>query len=263
MFVNYNLKNIKNNNISLENYIEDDLMKVIKGFEDESYDISKWKLFEIASENTDRIYGFKNEYDELLYIKVNVNEVIPSYFKNHGIDGYSLFKANTVKQAISLYDRYYVPKKELLQQMGSYRFINKKVNLEEIMTDIDIEGIVNMDISELNPSEVEEISLLDYDDLPSLQENYMDIKLTIDRFIAENLNLSKYTITEKPTESCYVIRGKDDINSKETGEYVGVDMNIQDGIAVPYYIDNYTNSPYNMFKANTITEAFEKNRDRR
>lgn len=144
--------------------------------------------------------------------------------------------------------------KKLLQQMLSYQFINKGISLHEILNDIDLDGIVLMDISEIEPKDVEDSRywyLWDYEDLPLLINNFMNLKLIIDRFIKEKLNLSEFFITEQPLYDSYVIQ--------RTENEEGIEMIIQDGIAEPYYVDNHTELPYNNFKANTIIEAFEKN----
>jgi|SRR5699024_4557978 len=143
--------------------------------------------------------------------------------------------------------------KTLLEQVLSYRFINNGVSLHEILKDIDLDSIVLMDISEIEPKDIEDSDywhLWDYEDLPLLINNFMNLKLVIDRFIKEKLNLSEFFITEQPLYDSYVIQG--------TEHEEGIEMIIQDGVAEPYYVDNHTDLPYNNFKANTIIEAFEK-----
>lgn len=152
--------------------------------------------------------------------------------------------------------------KKLLQQMLSYQFINKGISLHEILNDIDLDGIIHINISEIKAEDVEDSGywhLWDYEDLPYLINRYKDLKLTIDRFIKEGLDLSEFTITEQPAHNCFAVQWKVENQRKKKGEGVGIDLNIEKGVAVPYYIDNHTDLPYNMFKANSIIEAFEKN----
>lgn len=141
-----------------------------------------------------------------------------------------------------------------LQQMLSYQFINKNITLYDILKDINIDGIVSINLNEIEPQDVENSDfwhLWDYDDLPDLMSFYMNLKIMIDRFIEEGLDLTEYTIIEKPAHNVFQVQ-----SNAETG----IHMLLKDGAAIPYYVDNHTDLSYNMFKADSIMEAFAKNK---
>ena len=111
MFVNFNLKSIENCEVkvNIEN-ANDDLKHIMECFKKEGFDFSKWSLIEIASIESARVYVFKDSdgyYVDML-IGEN-NQVTPNYFKNHDLDKYSLFQAESIREAIRLYEPIYSP----------------------------------------------------------------------------------------------------------------------------------------------------------
>ncbi|MFJ7954292.1 hypothetical protein ACIQZG_22580 [Lysinibacillus sp. NPDC096418] len=108
MFVNYNLGEIKNGKISLNKEVQEDVMLIVQSFENECIDITNWSLFEIAA--THRTYGFENKND-MVYMEIkSTGEVLPCYFKNHDLNAYGIFVADSINEAIKLYERTYKPK---------------------------------------------------------------------------------------------------------------------------------------------------------
>lgn len=114
MFVNYKLEDIKADKIHLHEEEQKDVIIIIQSLRNESIEINNWKLFEIARDYTDRIYGLENNKKDLFYMKLTSNgKVFPCYFKNHDLNEYSLFEANSILEAIILYDKFYDPKTNL------------------------------------------------------------------------------------------------------------------------------------------------------
>lgn len=111
MFVKYDLLDIKKGKISLDKNIQNkDLMLILQSFKNENIDLTDWKLFEIAKSGKSRVYGMEN-LNDLVYMKVNItDEVLPCYFKNHGLNGYSEFVAKSINEAMKLYEKTYEPK---------------------------------------------------------------------------------------------------------------------------------------------------------
>ncbi|MDP4084739.1 MAG: hypothetical protein Q8934_09010 [Bacillota bacterium] len=111
MFVNYNLEDIKSGKVSLNKEAQkEDMMLIVQSFERECIDIINWRLFEIAKTTTARVYGFENK-NNYVYMKItSTGEVLPCYFKNHDLDGYSVFVADSINEAIRLYENSYEPK---------------------------------------------------------------------------------------------------------------------------------------------------------
>lgn len=131
MFVNYSLEDIKKAKIVLENKVQiDDLNVIIEAFEAEGFDVTEWHLFEKENiRKGKRVYGFEGSSDNFFYVKIDDRKkVIPYYFKNHDVDGYSLFEATTIKEAIRLYENFYSPK--LTKE-------EMKMNIEEIEKELD------------------------------------------------------------------------------------------------------------------------------
>ncbi|MBG9730796.1 hypothetical protein ABD87_14975 [Lysinibacillus sphaericus] len=110
MFVNYNLEDIKRGKLSLNKEIQEDVMLIVQSFENECIDITNWSLFEIATMH--RTYGFEDE-NNMVYMEItSTGDVLPCYFKNHDLNGYSIFEANSINEAIKLYEKEYKPKSQ-------------------------------------------------------------------------------------------------------------------------------------------------------
>ncbi|MED1560259.1 hypothetical protein [Bacillus paramycoides] len=111
MFANFNLKSIENGDIRVNiESANHDLKLVIECFKEEGFNLSKWYLIEIAATESERVYCFKdseNHYVDML-IGAN-NQVTSNYFKNHDVDQYSLFQAESIREAIRLYEVIYSP----------------------------------------------------------------------------------------------------------------------------------------------------------
>lgn len=111
MFVNFNLKSIENGDIRVKTEnANQDLKHVIECFKKEGFKLSKWSLFEIASTGKERVYGFEDTDDHYVYMLIGENDLVtPNYFKNHDLNQYSLFQAESIGEAIRLYDAMYSP----------------------------------------------------------------------------------------------------------------------------------------------------------
>lgn len=110
MFVNYNLEDIKSEKVNLNKDQKKDVRLILQSFKHECIDISSWRLVEIARTNIDKVYAFENT-NNAVYMKITSNGVVlPCYFKNHDLDGYSEFVANSINEAIKLHEKSYNPK---------------------------------------------------------------------------------------------------------------------------------------------------------
>lgn len=111
-FVHYDLEDIQSGKVSLITEAQkEDVLLSIQSFEREFIAIKDWHLFEIAEASSEKAYGFQNKNGELFYMKItNTGEVSPCYFKNHGLTDYSVFVADTIKEAIKRYENFYAPK---------------------------------------------------------------------------------------------------------------------------------------------------------
>ncbi|MEF8683602.1 UNVERIFIED_CONTAM: hypothetical protein ORM23_26690 [Bacillus cereus] len=111
MFVKINLKSIENGDISVNiGSANHDLKHVIECFKVEGFDLSKWYLIEIAAIESKRVYCFKDSESHYVDMLIDANnQVTPNYFKNHDVDQYSLFQAESIRAAIRLYEVIYNP----------------------------------------------------------------------------------------------------------------------------------------------------------
>lgn len=109
MFVNYKLEDIENNKVVLKHKNQKlDLEKIIECIANEGLEIKDWHLFEIAQLKDERVYGFESLNKNYFYMKIGMDEkAIPHYFKNHGLSGYSVFQAESIKDAIKRYENFY------------------------------------------------------------------------------------------------------------------------------------------------------------
>jgi len=109
MFVTYNVNDIQNNKVHLENKSQkEDLERIIECFKNEGLELADWNLIEIAKSDDKRVYGFENHDKDLFYMKIGANrQVKPHYFKNHGVGEYSEFQAESINDAIKQYENFY------------------------------------------------------------------------------------------------------------------------------------------------------------
>lgn len=109
MFVTYNVNDIQNNKVHLENKSQkEDLERIIECLKNEAFELANWNVIEIATSDDKRVYGFENDDKDLFYMKIGADrQVIPYYFKNHGVGGYSEFQAESIKDAIKRYENFY------------------------------------------------------------------------------------------------------------------------------------------------------------
>ncbi|MFE8703925.1 hypothetical protein ACFYKX_25465 [Cytobacillus sp. FJAT-54145] len=112
MFVNYKLEDIKRGKVNLNKEVpQEDVILIVQSFESECIDISNWHLIEIARTTTHRVYGFDSKDKELFYMHISsAGEVLPCYFKNHDVNGYSAFVASSINESIKLHEKSYEPK---------------------------------------------------------------------------------------------------------------------------------------------------------
>lgn len=111
MFVNFNFKSIENSDVkvNVEN-ANDDLKHIMECFKKEGFDLSEWYLIEIDSLENERVYCFKDSDGHYVDMLIDANnQVTPNYFKNHDTDKYSLFQAESIREAIKLYEIIYNP----------------------------------------------------------------------------------------------------------------------------------------------------------
>lgn len=111
MFVNFNLKSIEDGDIRVNiESANHDLKHVIECFKEEGFNLSKWYLIEIAAIEGKRVYCFKDSESHYVDMLIDANnQVTPNYFKNHDVDQYSLFQAESIRAAIRLYEVIYNP----------------------------------------------------------------------------------------------------------------------------------------------------------
>ncbi|MBX9997320.1 hypothetical protein [Priestia aryabhattai] len=110
MFIKYNLKDIENNKIKLEQKSQkSDLETIIEQLKIEGLELANWNLIEIAKSEDKSVYGFENLNKNLFYMKIGTNrQATPHYFKNHGSGEYSEFQAESIKDAIKQYENFYI-----------------------------------------------------------------------------------------------------------------------------------------------------------
>lgn len=112
MFMRYNLGKVKTGGGLAESApMADmrDLALIIESFEKEALPASDWELFEAAKMEGYRIYGLENGSDNV-YVKImDDGNIVPCYFQNHKYYNYRLFEADSIEEAIRLYDNSYGP----------------------------------------------------------------------------------------------------------------------------------------------------------
>jgi hypothetical protein len=111
LFVNYKVEDLKSGKVSLhEEEHKENVKLIIDFFENEHFNIKNWKFYEMHRTEEYYVYGFENKNDLFCITVTSKGEVTPNYFKNHDFNKYSLFEADSINDAIKLFENYYEPK---------------------------------------------------------------------------------------------------------------------------------------------------------
>lgn len=113
MFVKYNLEQLVKGDAEGSDLIrKKDIIPIVKTFETEGFTVSEWELFEAVEvtpetghDDADRVYGFQKSSHELVYLRMlHKGDIQPHYFKHHGEWGYSAVDADSIQEAVRLFE---------------------------------------------------------------------------------------------------------------------------------------------------------------